>query len=383
MKKIKSVDNALIKIINAFINGKELPDCGEWLQVFAFAKRHSLGNIFYLAVKDSKKVPEDVLTTAKCSFAINTAQQISQEYYADLVFNALTEKKIKFMPLKGYYMRRLYPAPEMRTSCDVDILYDKDKKEQVDGILKDLGFTLDAGDEYHGHWVKDIISIETHYDLAANREIYYEYYNNIWEKLKTEDGIKFNFSDEDFYIYSMVHAAKHFSHGGFGIRTVLDIYYYKKSVKMDENYIKEQLDKLKLYKFSKIMESIAGGWFGDKPMDDDSETVAKFILQSATYGMSDDSMLMKGYTENNSAKSIKNKYIFKTLFPSYSGMKSKYKILKYLPFLLPFAWVYRWFEILFTKNKKIKEFTYKVNELNDNNYERISDVLKITEMPAD
>ena len=42
------------------------------------------------------------------------------------------------------------------------------------------------------------------------------------------------------------------------------------------------------------------------------------------------------------------------VFPSFSGMKTLYPILKKLPFLLPFCWVIRWFKVLFTKNKNIK-----------------------------
>ena len=43
-------EKSLIKIINAVVNGKELPKFEDYTAIFQAAKRHSLGNFFYFAI---------------------------------------------------------------------------------------------------------------------------------------------------------------------------------------------------------------------------------------------------------------------------------------------------------------------------------------------
>ena len=49
-------EKSLIKIINAVVNGKELPRFEDYTAIFQAAKRHSLGNFFYFAIKDCEHV---------------------------------------------------------------------------------------------------------------------------------------------------------------------------------------------------------------------------------------------------------------------------------------------------------------------------------------
>ena len=315
----QSRDNALIKIINACINKTELPKVQDYAAVFNLAKRHSLGGMFFLAIKDCSEISDEIKTTAQQHFSANTAQQISQEYYAEKIFEKFKEKGIKFMPLKGYYMRRLYPIPEMRVSCDLDIFYDKVRKDEVSEILKELGFTFVVEVEHAGQWKKGSITIETHHELATNRESYFDYYRDVWTRLKTIDGIEYNFTDEDFYIYSIIHAAKHFSHGGFGIRTVLDIYIYNLKKQLNQEYLDKEFDKLKLSKFRKCFEKLARVWFGEEETDEQTEILANYILSSATYGTMTDSLASKNeMISSSSAKSARFKYVFGNVFLKYS-----------------------------------------------------------------
>ena len=375
--------NPLIQTINAVIHGTELPDDCDWARLLNYAKRHSLASLTYLAIKDSDKVSSEVKALASRQFSANTVQQVSQEYYADLIFERLKEKNIKFMPLKGYFMRRIYPIPEMRTSCDVDILIDSTKNEEVSEMMKELSFTVTGYGKNQVHWENGNIAIAIHTDLAVNREYYYKYYENVWDRLKTKDGIRFEFSPEDFYIYLIVHAAKHFSHGGFGIRTVLDFYYYRTKIKMDEEYLDRQLEELKLKKFALSFEKLARVWFDGEETDEETEIVADFVLSSATYGTTNANLIMKNLGKKKSAKRIRRAYMFRAIFPTFSNMKTLYPVLKYLPFLLPFTYVIRWFKVLFTKPKRIKEVSKSLEGLDNQNYDKTSQVLKITQTPEE
>ena len=75
---------------------------------------------------------------------------------------------------------------------------------------------------------------------------------------------QFYFSDNDFYVYFIVHTYKHFLNSGMGLRTVLDVYLYVSNLqeKLDFDYIEEQLKKLDAYDFEQTFRSIAFKMFG-------------------------------------------------------------------------------------------------------------------------
>jgi hypothetical protein len=54
----------------------------------------------------------------------------------------------------------LYPSPEARTSCDIDVFYDKARRADVEEILTAFGFEKHSDSANHGEWVKDEITVE-------------------------------------------------------------------------------------------------------------------------------------------------------------------------------------------------------------------------------
>jgi hypothetical protein len=313
----------------------------------------------------------------------NVAQQISQEYYAEEIFARFDEKGIRYLPLKGYVMRGLYPSPEARTSCDIDVFYDKARRADVEEILTAFGFENHSDSANHGEWVKDEITVENHHELAANNGIYQEYYKDIWSRLRAVSGTKFAFSDEDYYIYLMVHAAKHFAHGGFGVRTVLDFYVYNQAKKLDREYLEKEFGKIRLTKFAAEMEKLANVWFGDETPDENSEFIGEYILKSGTYGLSTNSTAINSAGVNGSVKKAKSRYWFKTLFPSYKNMCQPYPVLKKAAILLPIMWVYRWFDVLFTRRKNVKAAMNRVQTLDEKSVDTAAKLLEITQVPID
>ena len=239
------------------------------------------------------------------------------------------------------------------------------------------GFKCEGKSVNHSHWQNNAITFEMHYELAAHKDKAFEYYEGVWDKLKTDNNVEFRFTDEDFYIYFMVHASKHFFGGGFGIRTVLDIYIYKNSVVLDKDYLKVEFAKLGLSKFVAVMEDLADVWFGERKSNPDIELLAVFILKSSTYGVSSNYAIMSVDGKKGERKA-KIAYFFKVIFPSYKSMKTKYPFLKYLPILLPIMWVYRWFEVLFTRKENFRKTVNNLKSMNDVKIERIEKVKEIT-----
>ena len=375
-----SRNSALIALIRAYINGLEYPEI-DYEKTFEVAKRHSLGSIYYLAIKDLKDVPNELSTLLRRHFSTQTAQQMVQEYYSEKIMSVLDEKGIRYMPLKGYYMRRYYPLPEMRTSCDIDIFYDFERENEVNELMSSIDFYHESHSDNDDHWSKEVVSVETHFKLIAGNKMFEKYYENAWDKLILESGSRYVFTPEDFYIYMMVHSVKHFVSGGFGIRTVLDVYYYLKNVKLDREYLNAEFEKLKMSTFVYRIERLATLWF-DKEFDGDytdEEEIGKYIIESGVYGTETKSVIMRNVSKNN-AKKTKSKFLFRMMFPSYKDMCLRYKFLKKVPILLPFMWPYRWVDALITRRHNVKTIVKETKMINEENVNKVSRMLELTKL---
>ncbi len=76
---------------------------------------------------------------------------------------------------------------------------------------------------------------------ADKGKVWTAYYEDIKKRL-IRDGkhaFAYHFTDNDFYIYFITHAYKHYSGSGTGVRTLVDCYIYnkKKGELLDYDYI--------------------------------------------------------------------------------------------------------------------------------------------------
>ena len=127
----------LLNVILSGLYNKPLDmSCEDLDMLYGLAKVHSVGNLFYKAIQDRQDLPDDLKEKAKSHYLGNIQQQILQDYYAEQIFRALNEENIKYMPLKGYYLRKLYPSPELRTSCDIDFFYDVSRTNDLKTIMR-------------------------------------------------------------------------------------------------------------------------------------------------------------------------------------------------------------------------------------------------------
>ena len=380
-KRIKD----LLEILICGLNNEPLnKSYDEWEILFKFAKAHSVENLFYNAIKDVEEVPVELKEKTKSYYHMNIHQQISQDYYAEQIFNAMDEKNISYVPLKGYYLRKLYPTPELRTSCDVDFFYDETRTEDLNEIMQQQGFIEGVTGPNHSVWQNETVTFEPHFYLLSDNDRFHEYYENVWSRLKrvSEKQSLYAFSDEDFYIFFIVHAVKHFTHGGFGIRTVLDIYVYNKSKVLNKEYLNLEFEKLGLVKFVKVIEKLAECWFATSKMDEDIEKISNFVIESGTYGVNLHNIMINN-VKTNSVKKSTLFYFFKTLFLPYKEMKLRYTVLQKAPILLPFYWVRRWFEVLFVRRKQIKKTVDTMQLITSEEVVKYSKILEITEVPLD
>ena len=334
-----------ISLLAAVLNGRqpdELPDNFPWKFFCKHAQRNSILNILAYGIDKLKNKPDDVIVkVAENDKNYSIIKETSQLLLVEEVLAEFEKNRIKNLPLKGYFMKHLYPQSDFRTMTDVDILVEKSDFKKIKKVFQDLkceSIDLIKSDEIH--FQKDLTYFEIQSDLNARNE---EYFYDIWSKTKNRDEYEYSYclTDEDFYIYLVYHCAKHFFTGGVGIRMIMDIYVYLKNYRnLDWEYIEKAFKELKIFEFEQKVRKIAINWFSD---DDTQITpMGEFILSCSTFGE-----LSVFFCQDN--LNTKGSYWIKQVFIPYSTMKKRYHYLKKLPFLLPVSWIQYWVTRIFIK----------------------------------
>jgi hypothetical protein len=336
------------------------------------AKRHSVTNLLYLASKDDPALPDDLRRALENMLFTSMRQQLSQEYEAERVFAALEKAGIRFLPMKGIVLRPLYPKPEMRISCDVDVFYDKAERARVGAIMAELGYEPDGADANHEGFKKGMVSIEMHHNLMTHFETVDAYYDNIWERLIPVSDYRYQMSDEDFYIYATVHTMKHFAVGGTGIRSVLDVFVYLAAKpNLDMAYIERELQSIGLLEFHRTFLQLADAYFGGKALPSALQDVSDYILGSGTYGVFSQSVANIAA----SRKGGKLGFYLRRAFPAYRLMAEKYPSLRRFPPALPVYWAYRLCVAAFGREHQLGREVRAVNSLDKAEQKRLDGIM--------
>ena len=308
-------------------------------------------------------------------------EQIGKAIRKNILFDAERAKILQFMeqneiwylPLKGIVMKELYPAVGMRQMSDNDILFDEVFADKLQAYMESLGYKSVAfGKGNHDVYKKaPVYNFEMHrtlYNSGSSKEVV-TYYKRIKEKLLLNEGSEYgyHFRDEDFYIYMLFHMYKHYSGGGTGIRSLLDLYVFlkKKEAQMDFSYIEQECKLLKLEDFEKQNRELCKKVF---TMSDVYEQTAleqllvmeekellDYYLSSGVHGTQTHWVKnnMKNYAEK-SGKNSKIDYLKNRLFPDAEFFKSIFPWVYKHKWLLPVGWIYRIILLIFDPKRRKK-----------------------------
>ena len=135
------------------------------------------------------------------------------------------EEGIERMLLKGGLLKYEYPSQDMRFLTDLDILVKTKDLERVSVLMEKLGYrVLHKGGHHDVYQKEPCMTVEIHKDCGTGYETLDNYMEGVWERSTKKEGCQteYQMSWEDFYLYQTGHMAKHFEHGGAGIRMLLD-----------------------------------------------------------------------------------------------------------------------------------------------------------------
>jgi len=340
-----------IALIRCGLTGEPMPSHPAWGTLYRLAVQHNMVGFLYRAMAaDPDGVPQELRDRVRHGYAVAVGQQVQQDYYREQIVSALRERGIPYLPLKGEDLRALYPSPDLRFSCDIDFFYPRERRNEVNRILSELGFARGKDEVENDSFSLGAVHVEPHFSLAGQGERCAVYYSDIWERLKTDDGQRYRFRDEDGYLFLLLHMYKHMRGGGAGTRAVTDILLWNREhPDADRAYIAGEAEKLGMARFVPLMERLTRVWMGEEPGDGDTDLLTAYIVEGGAYGTPEQraqmTVVQKGCGRRFS-------YLFRRVFPKYRAMRLRYPWLARAPWLLPFCYPLRWVQVLCSRDRE-------------------------------
>lgn len=348
--------------------------------LYLLAKKHDLAHIIGNALEKLGVVDE--ITEGKKRFVLerNLAVFRTETLMAELevLCAELSKNKIDHIPLKGSVIRKLYPEPWMRTSCDIDVLVKKQELNRAISLLTDnLGYNCKSIGQHDAQIFSPTgVHIELHFSLqeAETEKTAGKYLDSVWERVSPTDYFTKVMPDEFLYTYIISHMIKHVKFGGCGIRAIMDIHLLSKSIDLEKT--REPLKRCGFLPFAEAVENLASAWFGDGQKSELSTRLEEYILTGGVYGSFDNKI-----SARQSRQKTKLGYFLRRLFIPFGELKQQYQILHKCAILYPFCLVARWFSAIFNKETKarILKEVKKSNEVanSDNGIGRLIKDLEI------
>jgi len=366
MEKVMGAQQqALLTIVRSGLTGETLPlpEGYNPKRLYQELKRHQVLAVGYLGAMScgvSKQSPLGTHLFQSYLQCLHYSEQ--QQTLIDRTCAALDGAGVDYMPLKGCNLKGLYPAPELRTMGDADILIHVEQYDKIRPLMPELGFEEVVESDHELIWQQKYLMLELHKRLipSYNRD-YYRYFGDGWKLATVQNGTRWAMKREDELIYLFTHFAKHYRDGGIGLRHLADLWVFRNACpELDMDYTRRELKKLRLLEFYENVMKTVAAWFGEDEWDEISRLVMRRICGSGAYGTKEDHNLSAVVRDAGGGKSIAKVRVARgagLVFLPLAEMKKKHPVLEKLPILLPVFWVARILGVLLFRRNRLKKAT--------------------------
>lgn len=356
----------LFSILSAVLKDKELSDSEKLLctddavlEVLNIAQNHDIPHLICTSLLENKLLPDN--SPKYQSYLYKAIYRYEkQNYELNRIRKLLNGIGVPFILLKGSALRKFYKSPWLRTSCDIDILVKKDDLSQAqDAIIKNLEYGYKCNSTHDISLLSSSgVCLELHFELKEPDFRDSTLLTDIWnsQEIAQISEFEYGMSNELFLFYHIYHMAKHFIHGGCGIKPFADLWIIKNKMGYDEDKARKLLGDSGLLDFYIHAISLTEIWFENKEHTPISKDMEDYILQGGVYGTLEQQLAM-----SQSKKGGKFKHLLSKIFLSYDSMLIYYPSLGKCPLLYPIYQVRRWFRIAFCGGRKRALYEMKLN----------------------
>ena len=330
----------------------------DWRAVMRQARFHHVEPLIFYALRDRTQAPEEVLDELTAAHRLSVFRDIQQEAAGAVLRETLTAAGVPHILLRGALLKRDYPCPDMRTMSDLDYLVRMEDYPAVKAAVKSLG-----GRHIHtdgGHYTVELppnILVEFHPNLIYVASPVGGGINPGWQYARRDSGpYALELTEEGFYLNMLCHLAYHFVSGGTGVRSVLDVWVYRRrhSPQPDRDFVDAELERTGLAAFAGNIEALSEAWFGGAPVGEELEPLEEYILTSGVYGTVRRAVLNAACFSREGAgwAALWNK-----AFYPRAELENRFPWTKNRPWLLPAAWCVRGVKALTRHSGHIKEWS--------------------------
>ncbi len=343
------------------LSGNEKKVCTEEVVhgLVAIAKKHDISQLMYKSLTENGLVL-DSDSNYRNSLFKTIFRYENQNCELNRIRALLEKNEIPFIVLKGSVIRNYYNEPWLRTSCDIDILVQKENIEKAsDMIVEELKYERAYVSTHDVSLMSPSkVHLELHFELKETDFKESKLLSNIWDGTELVEGSNYEkaMTSEMFLFFHIYHMAKHFKYGGCGIKPLVDLWIIKNKMGYDEKKALTLLEREGFDKFYKNALLLSNVWFENASHNDVTRSMERFVIHGGVFGTAEQNLAM----EQGSRGGALQRMFFRVFMP-YSQLKKSYKVLQKCPILYPAFTVVRWFRIVFGGGKK-----RAINEIKNN-----------------
>lgn len=315
-------------------------------ELVAFGQKQSILPVIYAGLKKIE-LPKELLKSVDAARNRDLRKFVLQNDALQKIETALNEEQIPYIPLKGSVLRNLYPASEMRTSCDIDVLvHEEDIDKAVTTIEQTTDFTMRKSNYHDISMVNQDVHLELHFSILENMENIDKLLSQVWDYAVPDKGSRYKLTPEFQIFHVIAHMSYHMVHGGLGIRPFLDLWLLKTKTECDEETVRQMCSDCSILTFYEKCCDLVNAWMSGEPVPEDLTTLEEYAMNGGVFGSKDNALASK-QRENRGFS-----YFLHRVFMSRELLETEYPKLKNRPYLLPACQVKRWMRLVNPQKRK-------------------------------
>lgn len=273
----------------------------------------------------------------------------------------LEEAQIAYMPLKGAVVRDYYPEPWLRTSCDLDVLVQEEDLDRAVEALCRAGWSAKAKKAYHDISLYSAggVHLELHFNIKENKDVLDRVLEAVWAHSAPESGQAYRYrqSNEFLLFHLLAHMSYHFTDGGCGVRSFLDIWLLRRALTWDDAALRRLCAEAQILKFYEAVLALTDVWFGGSAHTELTRQLEAFVTSGGVYGSTANRVMVNQAQTGGRLQNLRDR-----IFMPFGKLKTMYPVLQRHGWLCPVFEVVRWAQILASGRGRHAVHELKLNQ---------------------